>query len=358
MTGLTPVADEWNGAADEIWALGEAGVNGELTSAAFEITAGARGLADALSSSTGRPHGVTVVLTLDAGTADECRPEKLGLYGADRVLVVKSESLPFDRAACAKILAYLAGASRPGILIASASAFGRSVMPYAAALLETGLTADCTGLSIEPESNLLLQTRPATGGNVMATIRTPNHRPQMATVRPRTFGTPEPIAGRPVRVLTPELPEELKRGTVRTVKFEKFAGGEGTLQDAEVVVSGGRGLRRAEGFELISRLAALLNAGTGASRPVVKMKWIAYPHQVGLSGQVVSPRVYIAAGISGAVQHLAGMQTAEKIISVNKDPEAQIFSVSDIAICGDLYEVIPGLIEKIEAKVAAKGRRS
>ncbi|MDR3230399.1 MAG: electron transfer flavoprotein subunit alpha/FixB family protein [Synergistaceae bacterium] len=354
-----PVAGEWNsGVADEIWVLGEAGADGELTAPAFELTAGARGLADALSSSVDRPHGVTVVLTLDAKTADRCGPEKLGPYGADRVLVVKSESLPFDRAACARILAHLAGTSRPAILIASASAFGRSVMPYAAALLRTGLTADCTGLSIEPGSGLLLQTRPATGGNVMATIRTPDHKPQMATVRPKTFEIPEPVTGRPVRILTPELPEELRKGTVRTVKFERFAGGEGTLQDGEVVVSGGRGLRRAEGFDLIAKLASLLGAGVGASRPAVEMKWMGYPHQVGLSGQVVSPRVYIAAGISGAVQHLAGMQTSEKIISVNRDPDAQIFGVSDVAICGDLYEVLPKLIEKIEAKIGEKGGRA
>jgi electron transfer flavoprotein alpha subunit len=142
------------------------------------------------------------------------------------------------------------------------------------------------------------------------------------------------------------------------VKFSRFAEDEGTLQDREVIVSGGKGLRKAEGFELLARFASLLGAGVGASRPVVEMRWMGYPHQVGLSGQIVSPRVYFALGISGAVQHLAGMQTAEKIISVNRDPEAQIFGVSDVAICGDLYEVVPKLMEKIREKIEAKGRRT
>ncbi|MDR1875208.1 MAG: electron transfer flavoprotein subunit alpha/FixB family protein [Synergistaceae bacterium] len=345
---------------DEVWVLGEAGADGTLIPAVFELSGRARELADALASSTGRPHGVTVLLTLDGRTADRADPGEAGPYGADRVWVVSAEFLPFDRAACAKILVHLAKAGRPQIILAPATAFGRSVMPYAAALLGTGLTADCTGLSIERESGLLLQTRPATGGNIMATIKTPDHRPQMATVRPKAFGVPKPTPGRNVSVVTPDLPEYLKenlqKGTVRTVKFSRFAEDEGTLQDREVIVSGGKGLRRPEGFELLSKLSSLLGAGIGASRPVVEMKWIGYPHQVGLSGCIVSPRVYIALGISGAVQHLAGMQTAEKIVSVNRDPEAQIFSVSDVAICGDLYEVLPKLIEKIESRKLESGK--
>jgi electron transfer flavoprotein alpha subunit len=138
--------------------------------------------------------------------------------------------------------------------------------------------------------------------------------------------------------------------TVRTIAFEEFGGGDGSLGGHDVIVAGGKGLRRAEGFELLSRLAELLGAGVGASRPVVEMKWIPYQHQVGLSGQVVSPRVYIAAGISGTVQHLAGMRTSGKIIAINRDPDAQIFNFSDVAICGDLYEVIPLLMEKIKER--------
>jgi len=140
------------------------------------------------------------------------------------------------------------------------------------------------------------------------------------------------------------------RRTVTTVGFKKFDERGGTLQERDVIVSGGKGLRRPGGFKLLSQLADLLGGGGGASRPAVERKWTTYPHQVGLSGQVVSPKVYIAAGISGAVQHLAGMQTSGKIIAINRDPDAQIFNVSDVAICGDLYEIIPMLIGKIERR--------
>ncbi|MDR3255662.1 MAG: electron transfer flavoprotein subunit alpha/FixB family protein [Synergistaceae bacterium] len=349
-----PEAGEFS---NEVWVLGEDRPCGEISSVTFELSAKARELSDALSSNTGERHRVTALLLIDSNKTNKSnrsKPQDAGYYGADRVLAAKAENLPFDRAACARILAHLAQESRPKIIIASATAFGRSVMPYAAALLGTGLTADCTGLSIEPGTNLLLQTRPAIGGNIMATIKTPNHMPQMATARPGTFSIPAPNPEKTAEVLYPDLPDGLFSAGVSTIKFDKFTRDERTLQDRNVIVSGGRGLRRAEGFELISALASLLDAGVGASRPVVEMKWIGYPHQVGLSGQVVSPKVYIAAGISGTVQHIAGMQTAGKIISINRDPEAQIFNVSDVAICGDLYEIIPKLIERIKAK---RGRK-
>lgn len=332
--------------ANEVWVLGETRFTGEVSAATFELSAKARELADELTRICGAPHAVKVLLILDAQHIG-AKPEEAGFYGADTVMAIHGEQLPFDRAACAKILAHLAAAGRPKILLAAATAFGRSVMPYAAALLETGLTADCTGLAIDPETGLLLQTRPAIGGNIMATIKTPEHLPQMATVRPRTFRIPEPDALRPAEVVEPELPKGFIKNTVRTLAFAPFSAEDGALQEKEVIVSGGKGLRKAEGFALVSELAALLGAGVGASRPVVEMQWIGYPHQVGLSGQVVSPKVYIAAGISGTVQHLAGMQTAGKIIAVNRDPDALIFGVADVAICGDLYEVLPMLIEKI-----------
>ncbi len=342
-----------------VWVLGEAKPDGALAATAFELTAKARELADALANRAqegGRPP-VHVVLLLDAASAQDARAEELQAYGADSAAVVALDGLPYDRAACGRILAHLARRGQPQIILASATAFGRSVMPYAAALLETGLTADCTGLAIEPESSLLLQTRPAIGGNIMATIKTPGHRPQMATVRPKTFRLPEPATAAPLTVDRPEIPAEVAEPSLRTVSFEPFRETDGTLQEKEAVVSGGKGLRKAEGFELIARLASLLDAGVGASRPVVEMKWIDYPHQVGLSGQVVSPKVYIAAGISGTVQHLAGMQTAGKIVAINRDPDALIFNVSDVAICGDLYEVIPLLIERIEAFQAEKNTK-
>ncbi|MDR3280162.1 MAG: electron transfer flavoprotein subunit alpha/FixB family protein [Synergistaceae bacterium] len=343
-----------NIAANEVWVLGEGSIDGGLSDTVFELSLRARSLADALENYSGERHTVSVILPLDSGTADLARPEEAGRAGADRVVVIKSEGLVFDRAACGKTIAHMAKSSPngvPKIFIASATAFGRSVMPYAAALLETGLTADCTGLEIDPKSGLLLQTRPAIGGNIMATIKTPNHRPQMATVRPGTFPMPRPDARGHAKVSEFAIPEHLSARTVETVAFSPYSREEGTLKDRDVVISAGRGLRRPEGFKLIARLASLLGAGVGASRPAVEMKWIGYPHQVGLSGQTISPKVYIAAGISGSVQHLAGIQTSGTIIAINRDPEARIFGVSDVAICGDLYEALPKLIERIEAKM-------
>ncbi len=337
---------------NEIWVLGETKASGELAGTAAELSGKARELADSLRETTSIGHGVTVVLLQNSSneTAKRGRCEKIGEYGADRVIRVAAADLPLDRAASARIPAHLIEREKPIIVLAAATAFGRSVMPYAAALARTGLTADCTGLEIEPESGLLLQTRPAIGGNIMATIKTPAHRPQMATVRPRTFRTPPPTVGRTCVVEEPALPPRLLEPTVGTLSFFPFPDEKEGIQEKDVIVSGGRGLRRPEGFALLSKLAAMLDGGVGASRPAVEMKWTTYPHQVGLSGQVVSPKLYIAAGISGAVQHLAGMQTAGKIVSVNRDPDAPIFRVSDIAICGDLYEILPMLMEKIQTR--------
>ena len=333
-----------------VWVLGETRYSGAVSETVYELSAKARSLADSLAASNGREGGVSVAMMLDEKNASEADLGRIGQYGADTVLAVRGGGLPFDRTKCAKILALLAERARPQILLASATAFGRSVMPYAAALLGTGLTADCTGLEIEESSGLLLQTRPAIGGNVMATIKTPDHRPQMATARPRTFGIPSPIPGRTAKVVEPELP--YIPDSVGESSFKPFEESIGTLRDADAIVSGGKGLRRAEGFELISRLADAIGGGVGASRPTVEMKWIGYQHQVGLSGQTVSPKVYIAAGISGSAQHLAGMSSSGKIISINRDPDAPIFKASDVAICGDLYEIIPMLIERIERRTA------
>jgi electron transfer flavoprotein alpha subunit len=333
-----------------VWVLGETRYSGAVSETVYELSGKARALADSLSASTGEESGVSVVMMLDEKNASRADLERIGQYGADTVIAVHGDGLPFDRAKCAKILSLLAKRARPQILLASATAFGRSVMPYAAATLGTGLTADCTGLEIEEGSGLLLQTRPAIGGNIMAVIKTPNHRPQMATVRPRTFRIPEPVCGKTAEVTEPEIP--YIADSARESSFEPFEASRAAITECDAIVSGGKGLRRAEGFDLISRLADALGGGVGASRPAVEMKWIGYPHQVGLSGHVVSPKVYVAAGISGSVQHLAGMSSSGKIVSVNRDPDAPIFKVSDVAVCGDLYEVIPMLIERIERRKA------
>jgi len=219
------------------------------------------------------------------------------------------------------------------------------------------LTADCTGLDIEEETELLLQTRPAIGGNIMATIKTPNHRPQMATVRPKTFKIPQ----KGERIGTIEsfkITEEMKRTPIEVLEYKPLKGRSENIQDKDIVVSGGKGLKRKEGFDLLEQLANILEAGIGASRPAIEAKWIEYPHQVGLSGKVVSPKLYFAIGISGAVQHIAGMETSEIVVSVNKDPDASIFQVSDYAFCGDLYDIIPKMIEVFKDKLSIQANES
>ncbi len=309
-----------------------------IHSVTFELLGKARELAD------GR-HGAVTALVLFERLEEPL--ENLLSSGADRILAVRHPALrQFDQAVYTKVLAELIERERPEIVLAGATSSGRTYMPALAAKVRTGLTADCTGLEIDADSDLLLQTRPAIGGNVMATIKTPDHVPQMATVRPRTFRPPSPTP-RNGKIMFPQLPRQVFESPVQNIGFERTDGEEINIQDLEVVLSGGRGLKRPANFRLLEDLAHLLQGGVGASRPVVESKWIGYPHQVGLSGKVVSPRFYLAAGISGAVQHLAGMQTAETIVAVNKDPEAPIFRVADIALCGDLTDILPRLIDKI-----------
>lgn len=277
--------------------------------------------------------------------------EMLFKYGADRVLLIKHEKFEhFNQEIVAKMLSFIIEKYKPEIVLAPATTDGRTYLPAVAAMVHTGLTADCTGLDIDPENGLLLQTRPAIGGNVMATIKTPDHVPQMATVRPKTFRVPT-LSERCGEVITPDIPENVFESSIEILGME-YSGGDGAnIQDKEIVISGGKGLKKPENFALIRELAELLGGGVGASRPTVEAKWISYPHQVGLSGKVVSPKFYLAAGISGAVQHLAGMQTAHKIVAVNKDHEAPIFRVADVALCGDLADILPRLINRIRKEM-------
>lgn len=237
---------------------------------------------------------------------------------------------------------------KPEVVIAAATTSGRTLMPLVAARLMTGLTADCTGLDIDEKERLLLQTRPAIGGNVMATIKTPTARPQMATVRPKSARPLPPNLTRTGKVVLRACRRE---GTVHA--FERIlecmpdTTQEVSVQDAEVIVAGGKGVKSREGFKLVEDLARELGAAVGATRDVVDLGWIGYPHQIGLSGKTVSPKLYIAIGISGTIQHLAGMQTAETIVAVNKDKDAQIFKVADFGVVGDLFEVVPEIIAKL-----------
>ena len=272
--------------------------------------------------------------------------ESLLNRGAEKVYVVADESLlNFQDDLYTDILAHLITRFKPAILLAGATYIGRSFIPRVAARLRTGLTADCTGLAIDPETKLLAQTRPTFGGNLLATILCERHRPQMATVRPRTFDEAKEGAS-PKNGQVIEVPVSGMKTSSKLRLLEKVPGAEEIdLTDAEVIVSGGRGLGKPEGFALVKKLADALGGVVGASRAAVDSGWISYAHQVGQTGKTVKPKVYFACGISGAIQHLAGMGTSDVIVAINKDPSAPIFRIANYGLVGDLYEVIPSLIK-------------
>lgn len=316
--------------------------SGRLHQATLELTAKARILADDLG---------TEVSTLLLFSGVDVNPETLIDYGADSVICVRDRRLSlFDQEVQSRILYRVIKDIGPDIVLAPATTSGRSIMPAVAAMLRTGLTADCTGLDIDPETKQLLQTRPAIGGNIMATIRTPEHRPQMATVRPRTFAIPASDPDREGYVSELTLPDHCFESRVVPLGLERSGGDDVNIQDRDVIVSGGKGVKKKENFALLRELAELLDGGVGASRAAVDNKWVPYSHQVGLSGKVVAPKVYFAVGISGTVQHLAGMQTAGLIVAINKDPEAPIFRVADFGLCGDLFDIVPRLIDALRGR--------
>jgi len=332
---------------NDVWTIAEQ-YGGRLKAVSFELLARGRLLADKLSVRL-------IPVLIGNGVADE-ELKKLIHYGADEVYSAQSHALAdFICEPYARILLRLISEHKPQIILAAATTSGRTLMPYTAVLAGTGLTADCTGLDIEEGTGNLLQTRPAIGGNIMATIKTPGHRPQMATVRPKS--------GRP-------LPEDMSRtGTIHTLPCEDvFSIGksfgvrvlgyrkeEGTinLEEADVVVGGGRGLKKKDNFKMIEELAICMDAAIGASRDAVDRGWISYPHQVGLSGKTISPKLYMGIGISGAVQHLAGIKTSKTIVAINSDPEANLVKIADFAIAGDAFRIVPELIKRLKAKKEA-----
>ncbi|NOY75909.1 MAG: electron transfer flavoprotein subunit alpha/FixB family protein [Kiritimatiellaeota bacterium] len=266
--------------------------------------------------------------------------------GADKVLFVKDPALkyflvePYAAAMLDIVEKY-----SPETILAGATSTGRTLMPYVAVKAHAGLTADCTSLEYDSETGDLLQTRPAIGGNIMATIKTPGHRPQMATVRPKST-SPAPILkkrGGEIVVETTTFTPISKIKKMKHIPNED----EISIQDAEKVVVVGRGLKKAENLPVVRAFADEIGAALGASRDVVDRGWLSYPHQVGLSGKTITPKLYIGLGVSGAIQHLAGMRTTENIIAVNIDPDAQIFKVADIGIVGDMFEVLPELAETL-----------
>jgi electron transfer flavoprotein alpha subunit len=323
-----------------VWVFAEQR-DGKLKSVDDELVSKGRELADALK---------TGLCAVCFGHSLE-GVEQLIACGADKVYFMDDPSLASNQEDLyTRSLAELIQKHKPEIVLAAATSLGRAFIPRVAAILNTGLTADCTGLEIDPKTKLLLQTRPTFGGNIMATIICQTKRPQMATVRPRVFKKGTPDITRKGEIIKVDFDRERITAKTKLLNFVEDITEKVKLEDANIIISGGRGLGKKENFALLNELAKVLGAAVGSSRPPVDEGWIPYSHQVGQTGKTVCPKLYIACGISGAVQHLAGMQTAEVIIAINDDPNALIFEVATYGIVGDLFKVIPLLIGKLKNK--------
>lgn len=323
-----------------VWTLAEQH-KGQLKDVSFELLSRGRSLADKLETK------LASVLIGDGVPSEQL--EELIRRGADEVYTIQDPRLAhFICESYSNILAHLIRTYQPTIILAAATSTGRTVMPHVAVRVHAGLTADCTELDIEEGTGNLLQTRPAIGGNIMATIKTPNHRPQMATVRPKS-SRPLPVDPERVgKIIDVPLTEELLDSRVTVTGYRRDAEDFENLEEADIVIAGGRGMKKGEHFSILRDIADEFEGVVGASRDAVDRGWIGYPHQIGLSGKTISPRLYIGAGISGSIQHLAGIKTSETIVSVNTDPDASLHKVADFAIVGDLFEVLPELKRRLK----------
>jgi electron transfer flavoprotein alpha subunit len=324
---------------DGVWVFAEQR-HGHLAPVALELLGEARRLAAPLEV------GVAAVLLGDK--VEHLAPTLLA-GGADKVYVAEDQQLAdFVEESYAGALTAIARRYQPEIILAGATYAGRAFIPQVAAGLKTGLTADCTAFAMDLEKRLLQQTRPAFGGNIMATIITPRTYPQMATARPGVFkrlAEPQAQNGQVIRV---ELESFAGAGTSRFVRTVEEIKERLPLSEAGVIVAGGRGLKEAKHFRLLEELADLLGGAVGATRAAVDAGWIPYAHQIGQTGKTVSPKLYFAVGISGAAQHMVGMQGSDFIVALNRDPEAPIFKVANIGLVGDLFEILPALIQEIK----------
>ena len=275
--------------------------------------------------------------------------DELFAYGADKVYVADHPELENYRTdAYGKVIFEAISKYKPEIVLLGATHIGRDLGPCLAVKCSTGLTADCTKLEIDPEDKKIKQTRPAFGGNLMATIVCPNNRPQMSTVRPGVMDKAVYEKGRKGQLV--KLNVEFEKGDIRTkvVDVVKKVENAVSLTDADIIVSGGMGLGKSEGFKLLKQLADKLGGTIAASRACVDAGWIDHSYQIGQTGTTVKPKIYFACGISGAIQHLAGMQNSDYIVAINKNENAPIFKVADYGIVGDLYQVIPAILEELD----------
>lgn len=326
----------------DLWVFIETDESGAARNVGIELLNPGRSLAD--------KQGGKLVAVVIGGNVEKAA-EEAGRHGADQMIVIEGpEYQNYTTDAYQMAMVHLVEKYGPTTVMIGATAIGRDLAPRIAARIQTGLTADCTSVDIDEETGNIAWTRPAFGGNLMATILCPNHRPQLGTVRPGVFKKPEETENTAL-VIREEFhvaPEQIR--TVILDVIREAAGEIVDLESAEVIVSGGRGVGGAEGFAVVKELADALGGVVGASRAAVDSGWIAHSHQVGQTGKTVKPRLYIACGISGAIQHIAGMSGSDIVVAINKDPEANIFSIADYGIVGDLFKVLPALAAEIKKR--------
>ena len=309
-----------------------------IQSISFELLGEGRKLADKL--------GVKLCAVI-LGSGIESKAAELSERGADKIYLVDHPALKsYQDDPYTEVIVNLAEEYKPEIILCGATTIGRSLISRVAIRINAGLTADCTGLDIDPTERLLLQTRPAFGGNIMATIITPNHRPQMATVRHKVMQEAAVDKSRKAELIIKRYPEEVFKSRTKLLEIVEEISETVNLSEADIIVAGGRGLGGKEGFEMIGKLAKVLGGAVGATRGAVDADWIPYSHQVGQTGKTVCPKLYIACGVSGQIQHLIGMQSSKVIVAINKDPEAPIFKVATYGIVGDIFDIVPALTKE------------
>lgn len=319
-------------------------VDGEIARVSYELLGEGKKLAATLN---------TEVTAVVLGNKLENLVDKLADHGADKVIVVEDPALeiymtePYTHSMTEVVNEY-----KPDVVLYGATAIGRDLAPRVAARTHTGLTADCTRLEVQEKTDNLLMTRPAFGGNVMATILCPNHRPQMATVRPGVMQQAEKAANPDCQVVKYTVPNLDSFKNVEVLEVIKKESERVDIMDVDVLVSGGRGMGSVENFQLLEELADVLGGSVSASRAAVDAGWEEKDRQVGQTGKTVRPNLYIASGISGAIQHVAGMEESDIIIAINKDETAPIFDVADFGVVGDATKIIPMLTKEIKAKQA------
>ncbi len=332
----TPHLEQYKG----IWVFAEQ-KRGEIQSVVFELLGKARELADKLDTN------VSCVLL---GHNIKDKAQELIQRGADNVYIADHPDLEhYLDEPYTKVLVNLIRKHRPEIFLCGATFLGRSLVSRVAVKLHTGLTADCTGLDIDVEEKFLLQTRPAFGGNIMATILSKNHRPQMATVRHKVMKEAPVDEARTGSIIEEKMETSLLKSRSKLLDIVEEVSSTINIAEADIIVSGGRGLKGPENFPILEELAKVLGGAVGSSRAAVDAGWIPYSHQVGQTGKTVCPKIYIACGISGQIQHLVGMQSSKIIIAINQDPHAPIFSVANYGIIGDVFKVVPLLTKKFQS---------